>query len=60
VSHFGRIDVWIHCAAVLLFRAFGEVPPPLFRRLVGTNVLGHINGSRPPSGNSAAKETVEC
>ncbi|PBB52501.1 MULTISPECIES: SDR family NAD(P)-dependent oxidoreductase [Mesorhizobium] len=46
VSHFGRIDVWVNCAAVLIFGRFEEVPPPLFHRLVDTNVFGYINGSQ--------------
>jgi NAD(P)-dependent dehydrogenase (short-subunit alcohol dehydrogenase family) len=46
VSHFGGIDVWVNCAAVLIFGRFEEVPPPLFHRLVDTNVFGYINGSQ--------------
>ncbi|ESX26537.1 hypothetical protein X767_04440 [Mesorhizobium sp. LSJC264A00] len=46
VARFGRIDVWVNCAAVLHFGRFEEIPAPMFRRLMETNLFGYINGSQ--------------
>lgn len=46
VSRFGRIDVWVNCAGVLLLGRFEETAPPLFRRLIDINLFGYINGSQ--------------
>jgi NAD(P)-dependent dehydrogenase (short-subunit alcohol dehydrogenase family) len=46
VAAFGRIDVWINSAAVLLFGAFEEIPPAAFRQVIETNLLGYVNGAR--------------
>lgn len=46
VAGFGRIDVWINGAAVLLFGRFEEIPPGDFERVIATNLLGVVNGSR--------------
>lgn len=46
VSEFGRIDVWVSCAAVLLFGRFLDIPPEAFARVINTNFLGCVNGSR--------------
>ena len=46
VAAFGRIDVWVNCAAVLLFGRFEDVPPEDFRRVIETNVFGYVYGAR--------------
>lgn len=46
VAAFGRIDVWINCAAVLSFGRFEAMPPETFKRVVETNILGYADGSR--------------
>lgn len=43
---YGRIDVWVNCAAVLLFGRFEDVPVELFRHVLDNNVLGYMLGSR--------------
>nr|WP_249797947.1 SDR family oxidoreductase [Bradyrhizobium sp. 199] len=43
---YGRIDVWVNCAAVLLLGRFEDIPLDAFRRVVETNFLGCVNGSR--------------
>lgn len=45
-EHFGRIDVWINNAAVLLMGPFEEVPTEAFRRVIETNLFGYIYGAR--------------
>ncbi|HEX2216279.1 MAG TPA: SDR family oxidoreductase [Xanthobacteraceae bacterium] len=46
VAEYGRIDVWVSCAAVLLFGRFEDIPPDAFGRVIETNFLGCVNGSR--------------
>lgn len=46
VGEFGRIDVWVNCAALLLFGRFEEIPPGDFRRVVEANLIGYANGCR--------------
>jgi short-subunit dehydrogenase len=46
VDAFGRIDVWVNCAAVLMYGRFEGLPPAAFRRLIDTNVVGYANGAR--------------
>lgn len=46
VGEFGRIDVWVNCAALLLFGRFEELPAADFRRVVEANLIGYANGCR--------------
>ncbi|WP_106402868.1 SDR family oxidoreductase [Actinocorallia populi] len=46
VERFGRIDVWVNCAAVAVFGSFGEVPLADFRRVLDVNVMGYVHGAR--------------
>ncbi|AQZ70283.1 short-chain dehydrogenase [[Actinomadura] parvosata subsp. kistnae] len=46
VARFGRVDVWVNCAAVTLFGPFGEVPLDEFRRVLDVNVMGYVHGAR--------------
>jgi short-subunit dehydrogenase len=46
VQEYGRIDVWVSCAAVLAFGRFEDIPPDAFARVLTTNFLGCVNGSR--------------
>lgn len=45
-SAFGRIDVWINNAAVLLLGPFEDLPPDDFRRVIETNLFGYVSGAR--------------
>ncbi|MFD0888900.1 SDR family NAD(P)-dependent oxidoreductase, partial [Streptosporangium algeriense] len=45
-ERFGRIDVWVNCAAVTLFGPFTEVPLEDFRRVLDVNVMGYVHGAR--------------
>ncbi|MGC5010856.1 SDR family oxidoreductase [Streptosporangium sp. DT93] len=45
-ERFGRIDVWVNCAAVTLFGPFGDVPLEDFRRVLDVNVMGYVHGAR--------------
>ena len=46
VEQFGRIDVWVNCAAVLLFGPFEEIPEDVFNQVIHTNIIGYANGCR--------------
>jgi short-subunit dehydrogenase len=46
IGVYGRIDVWINNASVLAFGRFEDVTPDVFRRVIETNFLGCVNGSR--------------
>ncbi|MFL6047501.1 MAG: SDR family oxidoreductase [Propionibacteriaceae bacterium] len=45
-ERFGRIDVWVNCAAVTAFAPFGEIPLSDFRRILEVNVMGYVHGAR--------------
>ncbi|WP_119727566.1 SDR family oxidoreductase [Thermomonospora amylolytica] len=46
VERFGRIDVWVNCAAVSVYGEFTEVPLEDFRRVLDVNVMGYVHGVR--------------
>jgi NAD(P)-dependent dehydrogenase (short-subunit alcohol dehydrogenase family) len=46
VDRFGRIDVWVECAAVMAYGRFLDVPTEVFRRVVETNVFGTAHAAR--------------
>lgn len=46
VERFGRIDVWVHSAAVIAYGRFEAVPGEVFDQVVRTNLLGAANGAR--------------
>ncbi|GGT80646.1 MULTISPECIES: SDR family oxidoreductase [Streptomyces] len=46
VHRFGRIDVWVNCAAVTVFGPFEEVPLEDFRKVMDVNVMGYVHGAR--------------
>jgi NAD(P)-dependent dehydrogenase (short-subunit alcohol dehydrogenase family) len=45
VAHFGRIDTWVHCAAVSLYASFEQTVPEEFRRVIEVNLIGAANGA---------------
>jgi NAD(P)-dependent dehydrogenase (short-subunit alcohol dehydrogenase family) len=45
-DRFGRIDVWVNNAAVMMFGPFEEAPSESFRRVIETNLFGYVNGAR--------------
>lgn len=46
VAAYGRIDVWVNCAAVLMVGRFEDMPIEAFRRVIDVNLMGCVNGSR--------------
>lgn len=45
VRHFGQIDVWINGVGVGAIGRFDEVPLAAHRRVVESNLLGHLHGA---------------
>jgi NAD(P)-dependent dehydrogenase (short-subunit alcohol dehydrogenase family) len=43
---FGRIDVWVNNASVVLYARLVDTPPHAFRRVIETNLLGTVHGAR--------------
>jgi NAD(P)-dependent dehydrogenase (short-subunit alcohol dehydrogenase family) len=46
VDNYDRLDVWVNNAAVSLFGRLEEIPPDAYERVIRTNLLGYVNGSR--------------
>lgn len=46
VQRFGKIDVWVNDAGVILYGPFTETPLADYRRVMETNFFGCVNGSR--------------
>lgn len=42
---YGRIDTWVHAAAVLLYALFEDTTPEEFERVVRINLLGQVYGA---------------
>lgn len=46
LRRFGRIDVWVNNASVVIYAPFIETPPDAFRRVIEINLLGVVHGAR--------------
>jgi NAD(P)-dependent dehydrogenase (short-subunit alcohol dehydrogenase family) len=45
VEQYGRIDTWVHNAAVELYAAFEQTTPEEFKRLIDVNLMGQVYGA---------------
>ncbi|WP_199823985.1 SDR family NAD(P)-dependent oxidoreductase [Streptomyces sp. NBRC 109706] len=45
LAEYGRIDVWVNCAAVAAFGSLASVPPEVFRRVLDTGLMGCVRGA---------------
>jgi NAD(P)-dependent dehydrogenase (short-subunit alcohol dehydrogenase family) len=45
VTHYGRIDTWVNCAAQSLYASFEDTTAKEFRRLMEVNYLGQVHGA---------------
>lgn len=43
---YGRIDVWVNAAAVIVYGEFEKTPQEAYRQVVETNLFGQIHGAR--------------
>jgi NAD(P)-dependent dehydrogenase (short-subunit alcohol dehydrogenase family) len=46
VEEFGRINVWVNNAGVMVYGPFEEVPADVYQRVIETNLFGQIHGAR--------------
>lgn len=46
VQRFGRIDTWVHLAAVAVYASFEETTPEEFEQVIRTNLLGQVYGAK--------------
>ena len=45
VEEYGRLDTWVHLAAVGLFATFEETTPEEFGRVIDVNLMGQVYGA---------------
>src|SRR5215207_3515263 len=45
VEVYGRLDTWVHLAAVLLVASFEETTPEEFARVIDVNLMGQVYGA---------------
>jgi NAD(P)-dependent dehydrogenase (short-subunit alcohol dehydrogenase family) len=45
VEEYGRLDTWVHLAAVGLFATFEQTTPEEFRRVIDVNLMGQVYGA---------------
>jgi NAD(P)-dependent dehydrogenase (short-subunit alcohol dehydrogenase family) len=45
VKKYGRLDTWVHLAAVGLFATFEETTPEEFARIIDVNLMGQVYGA---------------
>ncbi|MBD0265234.1 MAG: SDR family NAD(P)-dependent oxidoreductase, partial [Tolypothrix sp. Co-bin9] len=45
VEQYGRLDTWVHNAAVEIYAAFEVTTPEEFKRLIDVNLMGQVHGA---------------
>lgn len=45
VATYGRLDTWVHCAAVSLYARVEDTTPEEFKRVVDVTFMGHVHGA---------------
>src|SRR5919199_4804994 len=45
VEQYGRLDAWVHLAAVGLFATFEQTTPEEFERVIDVNLMGQVYGA---------------
>jgi NAD(P)-dependent dehydrogenase (short-subunit alcohol dehydrogenase family) len=45
VQQYGRLDTWVHLAAVGLFATFEQTTPEEFQRVIDVNLMGQVYGA---------------
>src|SRR5918993_4062859 len=45
VEEYGRLDTWVHLAAVGLFATFEDMTPEEFERVIDVNLMGQVYGA---------------
>jgi NAD(P)-dependent dehydrogenase (short-subunit alcohol dehydrogenase family) len=45
IEAYGRLDTWVHLAAVSVYAPFEQTTPEEFRRVIDVNLLGQVHGA---------------
>ena len=45
VEKFGRLDTWVHCAAVSIYATFENTTPEEFKQVIEVNLMGAVHGA---------------
>ncbi|MEH2212178.1 SDR family oxidoreductase [Nostoc sp.] len=45
IQIYGRLDTWVHCAAVNLYATFEQTTPEEFKRIIDVNLIGQVHGA---------------
>jgi NAD(P)-dependent dehydrogenase (short-subunit alcohol dehydrogenase family) len=45
VSHYGRLDTWVHCPATAVFATFDNTTPEEFKRVIDVSLMGQVYGA---------------
>lgn len=45
VSHYGRLDTWVHCPATAVFATFDKTTPEEFKRVIDVSLMGQVYGA---------------
>lgn len=45
IEQYGRLDTWVHCAAIALYATFEQTTPEEFKRVIDINLMGQVYGA---------------
>lgn len=45
IEQYGRLDTWVHLAAVSIYATFEQTTPEEFKRLIDVNLMGQVYGA---------------
>ncbi|ACK73427.1 short-chain dehydrogenase/reductase SDR [Gloeothece citriformis PCC 7424] len=45
IEEYGRLDTWVHCAAIALYAPFEQVTPEEFKRVIDVDLMGQVYGA---------------
>ena len=45
IQQYGRLDTWVHSAAINLYATFEQTTPEEFKRVIDVNLMGQVHGA---------------
>jgi NAD(P)-dependent dehydrogenase (short-subunit alcohol dehydrogenase family) len=45
IEQYGRLDTWVHLAAINLYATFEQTTPEEFKRIIDVNLMGQVHGA---------------
>ena len=45
IQQYGRLDTWVHLAAINLYATFEQTTPEAFKRVIDVNLMGQVQGA---------------